>query len=114
MGDLIQYIESTINWHENLIEDQEGYSLLLRWLSEIQDLERKQIFDKMVRTYQQDGEGYLKQAVLRYFMPERLIQVDMKEPCQDAAHQVEDQEPPGAHDAFNPIACYEKKQHVHA
>jgi serine/threonine protein kinase len=79
VNDLIGYIESTTNWHENLIEDKEGYSLFLRWVSEIQDLERKKVFDRMVRHYQQDGEGYLKEAVLRYFSPERPICIDMKE-----------------------------------
>ncbi len=79
VSDLVGYIESTTNWHENLVEDQEGYSLFLRWVAEIKDIESKKVFDKMVRHYQQDGEAYLKQAVLRYFMPERPVQLDMKE-----------------------------------
>ncbi|MBC2694510.1 MAG: protein kinase [Desulfobacteraceae bacterium] len=76
--ELIDYIENNIDWHMDLIEDKEGYGLLLRWVSDIQDLGRKKIFDKMVRNYQQDGEGFLKQSVLRYFTPERPIQIDMK------------------------------------
>ncbi|MCK5229662.1 MAG: protein kinase, partial [Desulfobulbaceae bacterium] len=52
---LFGYIESSSDWHENLIEDNEGYGLLLRWVSDIQDLDRKKVFDKMVRNYQQDG-----------------------------------------------------------
>jgi hypothetical protein len=76
--DLIAYIENHTDWHVNLVEDQEGYGLLLRWVSDLQGIDQKKVFDKMVRTYQQDGEGFLKQAVLRYFMPERPIQIDMK------------------------------------
>ena len=77
-ADLIAYIENHTDWHENLVEDSEGYGLLLRWVSDIQGLDTKKVFDKMVRTYQQDGEGYLKQAVLRYFDPQRPVQIDMK------------------------------------
>jgi len=51
---------------------------LLRWVSDLQGLDQKKVFDKMIRTYQQDGEGFLKQAVLRYFTPQRPVQIDMK------------------------------------
>ena len=41
------------------------------------NIERKIVFDKMVRTYQQDGEIFLEDAVLRYFDPKRPVVVDM-------------------------------------
>ncbi len=78
-SELCDYIEKNDDWYENLIEDQEGYSHLLRWLGDVQDLECKKVFDKMVRHYQQDGKNFLKEASLRYLMPERPVQIDMKE-----------------------------------
>ncbi|MFQ5754259.1 MAG: protein kinase, partial [bacterium] len=76
--DLVNYIESDQTWYENLIEDAEGYGLLLAWLSSLQDLERKKAFERMTRYYQQDGKGYVKEAILRYFVPERPVSVEMK------------------------------------
>lgn len=76
--ELISYLENNKDWNEDLIEDKEGYSLFLRWLSDLQGLDKKKVFDKMVRTYQQDGKDFVEQAVLRYFFPERPIRVDMK------------------------------------
>ena len=76
--DIINYIENNSEWYENLIEDNEGYTLLLRWVSDLQGVELKKVFDKMVRSYQQDGKDYVYQAILRYFEPQRPVQVDMK------------------------------------
>lgn len=76
--DIINYIENDSGWYENLIEDNEGYTLLLRWVSDLQGLELKKVFDKMVRSYQQDGKDYVHHAILRYFNPDRPIQVNMK------------------------------------
>ena len=76
--DLIHYIENTVNWHENLIEDTQGYNQFLQWVADVRDVEQKKVFDKMIKPYRQDGEGFLKQAVIRYFAPDRPVQVDMK------------------------------------
>ena len=76
--DIINYIENDSDWFENLIGDIEGYNLLLRWISDLQGVEQKKVFDKMVRTYQQNGKDYVYQAILRYFEPQRPVQVDMK------------------------------------
>ena len=76
--DLVSYIENDSGWHDNLIEDNEGYTLLLRWVSDLQGVEQKKVFDKMVRSYQQDGKDYVYQAILRYFNPDRPVHVDMK------------------------------------
>ena len=79
VDDLVAYIESTPDWHENLVEDQTGYSLFLRWVAEIQDIRSQKVFDNMVRTYQQDGVEYLTQAVLRYFDADRPVLIEMKQ-----------------------------------
>ncbi len=77
-AEFTSYVETNIDWFDNLIEDSEGYSMVLRWIADIQDLGRKKTFDKMVKYYKQDGIDFLKEAILRYFMPSRPIQVDMK------------------------------------
>ncbi|MCF8356629.1 MAG: hypothetical protein K9H48_19470 [Melioribacteraceae bacterium] len=76
-GDLINFIENNADWSEDLIQDETGYNWFLTWVSQLQDLQCKKVFDRMVRYYQQDGEGYYKEAILRYFDPERPIKIDM-------------------------------------
>ncbi|MBC8489537.1 MAG: protein kinase, partial [Bacteroidetes bacterium] len=76
--DLVQYMETDENWYDDLIEDSEGYALLLTWISNLQDLGSKKIFDRMVRYYQQDGKEYVREAILRYFRPGRPVLIDMK------------------------------------
>lgn len=78
-AELVRYIEQHTDWHEDLIEDREGYALLLQWIANIQDLKRKKVFDNMVKHYRQDGEAVLTEAVLRYFLPDRPVRVDMRE-----------------------------------
>lgn len=75
--ELISYIERNVDWYNNLIEDKEGYSSLLLWFTSIKNLEEKKIFDSMIKYYKQDGKGYIKEAVIRYFQPNRAIVVDM-------------------------------------
>lgn len=75
---LLQYIEQNTDWHRDVIEDAEGYSHLLRWLSDVQDIRRKKVFDTMVRHYRQDGARFLTLAVQHYFAPELPIQLDMQ------------------------------------
>jgi serine/threonine protein kinase len=77
-NDLIEFIESNINWSEDLIQDETGYKLLLEWVTHLQDLSRKKVFDRMIRYYQQDGEAFFKEAILRYFNSQRAITIDMK------------------------------------
>ncbi|MFQ5752817.1 MAG: protein kinase, partial [bacterium] len=76
--ELTSYIEGDKSWYANLIEDSEGYGMLLTLLSNLQDLERKRVFDRMIRYYQQDGKEYVKEAIMRYFVPERPVRVEMK------------------------------------
>lgn len=86
-ADLLQYIEGEDKWYDDLIDDEQGYKLLLDWLSALHDLERKKTFDRMVRYYRLNVAGkdnirkYVKEAVLRFFEPERPVRVEMK--CYD-------------------------------
>ena len=76
--DLVEYIETHSQWYEYLIEDSDGYRLLLQFVYEIFDLEKKKSFDKETRTYQQDGRDFLKVFLTRYFQSPMPIQIDMK------------------------------------
>jgi serine/threonine protein kinase len=76
--DLIGYIEKNSDWYDNLIDDKQGYGMLLSWLMSIKDIEQKKIFDRMISYYQQDDKEYVKEAILRYFQPNRPVIVEMK------------------------------------
>lgn len=83
-GDLVKHIEGDDKWFDDLIDDEVGYGLLLTWLSNLQDFERRKTFDRMVRYYRLNVGGeeytrkYVKEAVLRFFNPERPVQVEMR------------------------------------
>lgn len=85
-AELVQFIETTSNWYEKIIADASniGYNLVLRWLAQTRDLEAAQNFDRMVRFYQLNVDGqellqdYVKEAILRYFVPKRPLVVDAK------------------------------------
>lgn len=65
-------------WYRDLILDTQGYSSLLNWLFSRTDLQVKQEFEQMVRYYRSYEDKYVKEAVLRYFSPERPIQIETK------------------------------------
>ncbi len=73
--ELMNYIGETNNWHAILIEDPQGCSMLLTWLASLQDLPRKKIFDKMIEYYREDGPQYVKEAIVRYFNPEKPVEL---------------------------------------
>lgn len=85
-ADLVQYIETTSNWYEKIIADASniGYNIVLRWLASVRDLDAAQVFDRMVRFYQLNADGqellqdYVKEAILRYFVPSRPVVVEAK------------------------------------
>ena len=71
--DLIECLENDSDWYELLIEDDLGYTLLLNWISNVQDLKKKKIFDRMIKYYLEEDEkyraSYIKEAIIRYFNP---------------------------------------------
>ncbi|MDZ7318843.1 MAG: SH3 domain-containing protein [candidate division KSB1 bacterium] len=78
-SDLVGYIEKNSEWYDNLIGDEEGYRMLLSWLMSIKDLEQKNIFKRMIENYRaNDNKDYVKEAILRYFQPNRPVVVEMK------------------------------------
>lgn len=77
-SDLVAYVEKNSQWYDNIIADKQGYGSLLSWLMSIKDIEQKRIFDRMISYYQQDGKDYVKEAILRYFQPNRPVAVEMK------------------------------------
>lgn len=71
--DLTDYIKTDKNWYNNLIKDKQGYEILLSFISTYQNIEKKKKFDDMVKYYIKDGENYVKEAILRYFIPEMSV-----------------------------------------
>jgi len=77
--DLVLFVKNDPKlYYDYLIEDEEGYRLLLQFIYEVFDLGKKRDFDRAVRSYQQDGEPFLKQFLLRYFEDPNPINIEMK------------------------------------
>jgi len=74
-NDLSDYIENNTNWYDNLIKDKQGYHILLSFIGTYQNIEKKKKFHNMVKYYNRDGRNYVKEAILRYFNPERPIKL---------------------------------------
>jgi serine/threonine protein kinase len=73
---LVNFIEQDDRWFELLIEDRSGYEMFLMWIAQIQSLEAKSVFDRMVQAYRKLGPEYVREAILRYFIPERPVEVN--------------------------------------
>jgi len=72
---LVKYIEEDDSWYEHLVKDKSGYDMLLRWVSQVKDIEAKNIFNRMVKYYDEYGKRYVKEAILRYFIPEKPVEI---------------------------------------
>ena len=76
--DLVNLIETRQNWYADLVEDEDTYATLKGWLDNIRDIPTRKTFDNLIKFYQTFGEKeYLKEALLRFFEPERPIKIDM-------------------------------------
>ena len=73
--ELLDYVQSNDNWFTILIDDPEGYHMLLTWLTSVQDFQRKKIFDRMIQYYLEDGERFVREALLRYFIPQTSVKL---------------------------------------
>ncbi len=73
--DLLEYVQKGDDWHRFLIEDQQGYNLLLTWVSQVQDLDSKQSFDKLMRIAAKQGKLFIREAILRYFQPDLPVKL---------------------------------------
>ncbi len=74
-ADLIRYVEEEQEWFQYLIQDEQGYGLLLEWLSRHQSLQSKRRFDRLIRIAAPKGVEFAREALLRYFHPERPVRV---------------------------------------
>ncbi len=71
---MVRYIERDANWHDHLIQDKQGKERLLTWLATRRSLNAKREFDNwIIKTYQNDGQIYLREAIKRYFFPNSPI-----------------------------------------
>lgn len=78
--DLAVYIESDKRFFDQLIEDIEGYRMLLAWVKNMQSEQSMKKFDAMVSHYKKYfGIDYVKEALLFYFDPSRKISIGLEE-----------------------------------
>ncbi len=76
--ELAVYVESGNRFFDELIDDREGYSLLLTWVKGQQGEQNMKQFDAMVSHYKKYfGIEYVKEAMLFYFNAGHRIQIGM-------------------------------------
>ncbi len=75
--DFINVLETQTNWYDDLIEDPDTFSTVKNWMDSYRDIPTRKVFDSMIKFYQPLGKDYVKEALLRYFDPEREIRIDM-------------------------------------
>lgn len=75
--DFIQVLESRSTWWEDLFEDVDTYFAIKAWLGSYRDIDSRKLFDEMINFYKPYGKDFVKEAAIRYFQPERDIQIDM-------------------------------------
>jgi serine/threonine protein kinase len=73
--ELTHYVEQGNEWFQYLMEDRQGYDLLLDWLSRCQNIQSKRLFDRLMRIAAPKGVEFAREALLRYFRPERPVRV---------------------------------------
>ncbi|MCF8367061.1 MAG: hypothetical protein K9H16_14825 [Bacteroidales bacterium] len=77
--DLAAYIAGDSRFYEQLIEDIEGYRLLMAWVRSIQSEQSMKQFDAMVSHYKKFfGINYVKEALLFYFNPSHQVSVGLE------------------------------------
>jgi len=76
--EVVDFIEAGNPFYEALIEDKEGYSVLLTWVSQLQGEENRKLFDSMISYYKKFyGIDYVREAILFYFAPMRKVTVGL-------------------------------------
>ena len=71
--DLFRFMDSNPDWYLDLIDDRQGFNLLLDWIIRLQDLSHKREFEMMVTFYKKQSRIYCEKAVRRYFKPARPV-----------------------------------------
>jgi len=78
--DLAKYIESDKRFFDHLIEDLEGYRMLMAWVKNMQGEPSMKKFDAMISHYKKYfGIDYVKEAMLFYFDPSHKISIGLEE-----------------------------------
>lgn len=73
------YIESGNSFYEELIEDKEGYTVLLTWIGQLQGEDNRHLFERMISYYKKNfGIEYVKEAILFFFSPTRELKIGQK------------------------------------
>ena len=68
--ELADYIRKGNPFYESLIEDRDGYGMLLTWIDTMEGEESRKTFDAMISHYKKYyGIDYVKQAMVAYFNP---------------------------------------------
>lgn len=73
--DLIQVLKDFEDWYEYLIDDDQGFKLLLSWTADHFDLGRKRELEQMVSDLKPLGEQYVKEGLHRLMDPLKPILV---------------------------------------
>ncbi|MDX2246883.1 MAG: protein kinase [Bacteroidia bacterium] len=72
--ELIQAIETYPNqWYDDLITRTSGFNALIDWFASRYDLQVARVFEQMIEFYKKQGKVYVKEAICRYFEPERPL-----------------------------------------
>lgn len=76
--DLAAYVGNDDSFYDTLIEDKEGYGLLLDWIKAGQGENNMTQFDSLVNYYKKYfGIDYLREAILFYFDPAHQVSVGL-------------------------------------
>jgi serine/threonine protein kinase len=77
--DLAVYVGNDDSFYDTLIEDKEGYGLLLDWIKANQGENNMTQFDSLVNYYKKYfGIDYLREAILFYFDPTHKVSVGLE------------------------------------
>ncbi|MEZ4826412.1 MAG: SH3 domain-containing protein [Bacteroidia bacterium] len=60
-------------WYEDLIVRNSGFNALIDWFASRYDLQVARVFEQMITFYKKQGKAYVKEAICRYFEPERPL-----------------------------------------
>lgn len=76
--EFVDVLENNPAGYEDLIGDPDTYSTVKSWLDSYRDIPTRKVFDGIVRYYQPFGKPYVKDALIRFFEPERPVNIDMR------------------------------------
>lgn len=75
LDELFAFIEKDSQWYKDLIEDEIVLRHIVGWVFTLKGQAAKNEFNEMIMYYQQDKLNYVKEALIRYFRPDRSFKV---------------------------------------